>query len=134
MAAEPEIPRAAGAEPRFVDSAEAQVLLRHVVRVSVEPASARSLAEVQSIEIEVDVEGGNLGSRQISAVFVSPLGQVWEKQVAVIDAAAGQTSRAHFSLPVAATFIEDQRLAGTWQLKTLDDGIEHGSANFALEE
>ena len=134
VTAEPELPRAQVAAPQFVDSAQAQVLVRHVVRVSVQPSSAKTLSEVQSFEIDVEVEGGNLGTRQVSAVFVSPLGQVWEKQVAFIDAVAGQTSRAHFSLPVAATFIENQRLAGIWQLRTLDDGIEHGSANFALEE
>ncbi|MFZ5440685.1 MAG: hypothetical protein ACOZQL_11805 [Myxococcota bacterium] len=107
---------------------------RHTVHVSFVPASARRLDELQSVELDVEVEGGAPGTRTLHAVFVSPQGLAWEKQPAVIDARPGVTQRAHFSLPVAATMISDQRLAGSWQVTMLDEGVEQASASFALEE
>ncbi|MDP2269257.1 MAG: hypothetical protein Q8K32_00925 [Archangium sp.] len=107
---------------------------RHVVIATTSPAQSRKLGAVQSVEIEVEVEGGAYGAREISAVFVSPQGLVWERQATLIDARRGEKQVAHFSLPVASTFIEDQQLSGTWQITTLDDGAELASATFALEE
>lgn len=107
---------------------------RHVVRVQLEPSGMRSLSEVQSVEVAVEIEGGALGARKIQAVFVSPTGLAWEKQLTWIEGKRGQTQVAHFSLPVAATFISEQQLAGQWQVTTLDEGVEQASANFALEE
>jgi hypothetical protein len=104
------------------------------VHVSFEPAHARTLAEVQSIEVDVDVEGGPVGTRVVHAVFISPQGFAWEKQPGTIDAKPGEVQRAHFSLPVASTMITEQRLFGAWQVTTLDEGVEHASAAFALEE
>ncbi len=107
---------------------------RHVVRASLMPTGARRLDEVQSVEVEIEVEGGALGTRQISAVFVSPLGMVWERQGTLLEALRGEKQLAVFSLPVASTFIADQHLSGTWQIITLDEGAEQTSATFALEE
>lgn len=107
--------------------------VRHVVSVRLEPAMTK-LDDVQSVEVDVRIEGGVVGDRKIHAVFVSPQGFAWERQAAVITSRAGESATAHFSLPVAATFIADQRLAGTWQITTLDEGVEQASATFALEE
>jgi hypothetical protein len=105
---------------------------RHVVRVATSATPRLDL--VQSVEVEVEVEGGASGTRHISAVFVSPQGLVWERQGALIDAKPGEKQLAHFSLPVASTFIEQQHLSGTWQITTLDEGLEEASATFSLEE
>ena len=107
---------------------------QHVVRASRMPTGARRLDEVQSVEVEIEVEGGALGTRQISAVFVSPLGLVWERQGTLIEARRGEKQLAVFSLPVASTFITDQHLSGTWQVVTLDEGAELTNTTFALEE
>ncbi len=107
---------------------------RHVVIVTTSPAQARKLSTVQSVELDVEIEGGAYGAREISAMFVSPQGLVWERQATMIEGKRGEPQVAHFSLPVASTFIEDQHLAGTWQITTLDDGAELASATFALEE
>ncbi len=107
---------------------------RHVVRASLMPTGARRLDEVQSVEVEIEVEGGALGTRQISTVFVSPLGLVWERQGTLLEARRGEKQLAVFSLPVASTFIADQHLTGTWQIITLDEGAEQTIATFALEE
>ena len=107
---------------------------QHVVIATTFPAQSRKLSTVQSVEIDVEIEGGAYGAREISAVFVSPQGLVWERQTTMIEGKRGQTQVAHFSLPVASTFIEDQQLSGTWQITTLDDGVELASATFALEE
>ncbi len=107
---------------------------RHVVIATTSPASSRQLSTVQSVEIEVEIEGGASGAREISAVFVSPQGLVWERQATLIDARRGEKQVARFSLPVASTFIEEQQLSGTWKIITLDDGAELASATFALEE
>ena len=107
---------------------------RHVVRASLLPAGARRLDQVQSVEVAIEVEGGALGSRQISAVFVSPLGLVWERQGMILEARRGAKQLAVFWLPVASTFIADQHLSGTWQIITLDEGAEQTTATFALEE
>lgn len=108
--------------------------LRHVVQVALFPAGARRLEEVQRVEVTVDVEGGAYGSREVSVVFVSPQGLVWERQATRIEGKQGTTQLATFWLPVASTFIDQQRLSGHWQLNTLDQGVEQASATFALEE
>ena len=107
---------------------------RHVLRASLLPTGARRLDEVQSVEVEIEVEGGALGTRQISAVFVSPLGLVWERQGTLLEARRGEKQLAVFSLPVASTFIADQRLSGTWKILSLDEGAEQANATFVLEE
>lgn len=107
---------------------------RHTVRAHLEPSGARRLDAVQSIEVEVEIEGGSYGTREISAVFVSPQGLVWERKGMLIDGKPGEAALAHFSLPVAATFIEEQRLSGTWQINTLDEGLEQASASVELLE
>lgn len=105
---------------------------RHVVTASAAPAGAQALDVVQSMELDVEVSGGALGHREIAVVFISPQGVVWERQVSVIDARADDPQRVHFSLPVASTFIEDQRLSGAWQVMTLDDGVELATTTFTL--
>lgn len=107
---------------------------RHLVHVATAPATTVRMDLVQSVEVDVEVEGGVYGTRHISAVFVSPQGLVWERQGAVIDAKPGEKQRAHFSLPIASTFIEQQHLSGTWRITTLDEGLEQTSATFSLEE
>jgi hypothetical protein len=105
---------------------------RHVVLASTVPAGSSRLSLVQSVEVDVEVEGGAYGAREISAVFVSPQGLVWEKQGEVIDGKRGEKQRAHFSLPIASTFIEEQQLFGTWRVNTLDDGVELATTTFAV--
>jgi hypothetical protein len=89
---------------------------------------------VQSVEVDVEVEGGAYGTRHIWAVFVSPQGLVWERQGALIVAKPGEKKLAQFSLPIASTFIEQQHLSGTWKITTFDEGLEEASATFSLEE
>lgn len=105
---------------------------RHVVAVTLVPADARTLHEVQRVDVDVTVDRGAVGQRQISAAFVSPQGLAWETQQATAELTSGGSAVAHFSLPVAATFIEDQHLAGVWQVTTLDDGAETAAASFEV--
>lgn len=105
---------------------------RHVVTATPFPAGATALNWVQSVEIDVTVEGGSVGTRAISVIFVSPLGLVWQRQRELIDARAGEAQVVHFSLPVASTFIEEQQLSGAWQLITLDGEVEQASTTFTL--
>jgi hypothetical protein len=135
IALQPEpLPVAEPLPPVFIYGEPLPLPARHTVHVRFEPANVRTLDEVQSVEIDVEVEGGAYGERTINAVFVSPAGFAWEKQLTLIDAKPGVMQHAHFTLPVAATFIADQKLAGAWQVTTLDDGVEQASATFALEE
>lgn len=105
---------------------------RHQVTTAALPAGATTLDLVQSVEVEVEVVGGEVGSREIAAVFVTPQGLVWQRQASRTTMGAEGALIAHFSLPVAATFIEDQQLFGRWQVLTLDDGVEQASASFEL--
>lgn len=105
---------------------------KHVVTAIASPAGATELNRVQSLEIDVAVEGGAVGRRAISVIFVSPLGLVWQRQRELIDMRAGETKVVQFSLPVAATFIEEQQLFGAWQLITLDGEVEQASTSFTL--
>lgn len=119
-------------EPQPVFFAPVPPPARHVITASATPAGAQALDAVQSVELEVEVSGGALGHREISAVFISPQGVVWERQVSIIDARPDEAQRVHFSLPVASTFVEDQRLSGAWQVMTLDDGVELATTTFTL--
>lgn len=107
---------------------------RHVVTVTLVPTGARTLHDVQRVEVAVTVDRGAVGQRDISAAFVSPQGLAWETQRARVELTAGGSAVAHFSLPVSSTFLEDQHLVGTWQLTTLDDGVETAAASFTLDE
>lgn len=107
--------------------------VRHVVQARLVPAGARALNEVQSIEVEVEVEGGRRGEREIALVFVSPQGLVWERQQALIETTAGGRTTATFSLPVAATFVEEQKLSGDWQVRSIDEGVEQATSSVTLE-
>ncbi len=107
---------------------------RHVLTTLLVPAGSNRLNLVQSVELDVDVVGGAVGDREISATFVTPQGLVWQRQATHLSMGGDGTLRAHFSLPVAATFIEDQRLFGTWQVLTLDDGVEQANSTFELAE
>ena len=105
---------------------------KHVVTATAFPSGTTDLNTVQSMEVEVTVEGGPVGTRAISVIFVSPLGLVWQRQRESIDVHAGEAQVVHFSLPVAATFIEEQQLSGQWQLTTLDGEVEQATTNFTL--
>jgi hypothetical protein len=118
--------------PEFVYVEPLPLPVNHVVRAANSPSGAMSLGVVQSVEVEVEIRGGSAGNRHIAAVFVSPQGLVWERQATIVEGKPGETQLAHFSLPVAATFIEEQQLSGTWQITTLDEGVEQASATFAL--
>lgn len=118
-------------QPTYVDPLPLPAT--HAVRVRFEPPTARTLGEVQSVEVSVEIVGGALGTRAIHAVFVSPSGLAWEKQLTLIDAKRGEGQQANFTLPVAATMISEQALSGTWQVTTLDEGVEQASASFTLE-
>jgi len=106
----------------------------HVVRVTLEPAGATTLAQVQRVRVDVAITHGATGQRPVQAVFVAPSGLAWEQQSHTIEMTPGGTVTAHFSLPVAATFIEDHRLSGDWQVTTLDEGAERAFSSFRLEE
>ena len=105
---------------------------KHVVTATAFPAGSAELDTVQNVDVEVAVEGGPVGTRTISVIFVSPLGQVWQRQREVIDMRAGEMQRVVFSLPVAATFIEEQRLSGEWRFITLDGEVEQATTTFTL--
>lgn len=106
---------------------------RHAVRTRLLPTGATTLAEVQSVELELDVEGGPVGARELGVVFVAPAGFAWERQVQTIERASGDgVTTLRFTLPVAATLITDHGLAGDWHVTTLDEGVEHAAATFTL--
>jgi hypothetical protein len=105
---------------------------RHSVTATPFPADATSLDTVQRIDVEVSVEAGPVGTREISVVFVSPLGIVWQRQRELIDVTTGAPQRVSFSLPVASTFIHEQQLAGQWQIITFDGDIEEARTSFNL--
>ena len=66
--------------------------VRHAASAATSPAGTRLLGEVQSVEVDVEVEGGALGTREISVLFVSPQGLVWQRQATLI-AASGWATR-----------------------------------------
>ncbi|MDP1919481.1 MAG: hypothetical protein Q8L14_24735 [Myxococcales bacterium] len=106
---------------------------RHIVRTRLLPLGAATLAEVQSVELELDVEGGPVGARELGVVFVAPAGFAWERQVQTLERASGDGAKTlRFTLPVAATLITDHGLAGDWHVTTLDEGVEHAAATFTL--
>lgn len=107
--------------------------LTHALRARLVPTGARTLREVQAVEVEVDVRGGPAGQREVAVQFVSPQGLVWERKALRLDRAQGELGTARFSLPVASTFLEEQALAGAWQVSSFDEGVAQASATFTLE-
>lgn len=120
------------AQPVYQYSEPLPLPPRHVVVVTLVPAGARTLHEVQRVDVDVTIDRGAVGQRRINAAFITPQGLAWETQQATVELATGGSAVAHFSLPVAATFIEDQHLAGAWQVTTLDDGAETAAASFEV--
>lgn len=119
--------------PPTLSYAEAPPMpVQHTVRWRFEPATATTLDEVQSVELEVDVQGGGRVDRTVSLLFTSPNGVAWQGQRERL-AGSNALQTLHFTLPVAATFVSDQRLTGDWQVTTFDDGLAQASATFRLE-
>lgn len=125
------VPPAPAVEVVYVEPLPSPI--RHTVRTRTVPPQATTLGEVQSVEVELELEGGPAGAREVGVVFVAPAGFSWERQVATVDRTAdGAPQTVRFSLPVAATLIADQGLSGTWNLTTLDEGVEQAATTFVL--
>ncbi len=107
---------------------------QHRVTARLLPEGAASLRLVERVEVTVEVSGGPVGNRDVGVVFVAPAGIAWQQEVRRVDAVRGVPLTVRFSLPVAATLIEDHSLAGRWTLTTLDDGAELAAADFVLPE
>lgn len=107
---------------------------QHRVSARLVPDGAASLRLVERVEVTVEVSGGPVGNRDVGVVFVSPAGLAWQQQVRRVDAVRGEALTVQFSIPVAATLIEDHALAGRWAVTTLDDGVERAAADFVLPE
>ncbi len=118
--------------PDLVFAEPAPLPVRHAVRVSFVPAGAQRLGEVQAVQVAVAVTGGPRGAREVTVNFVSPPGLAWERQARLLDPSATPGGELVFTLPVAATLIEEQRLFGRWSLTTLDDGAEAAAASFEV--
>lgn len=119
-------------DPELLYAEPAPLPVKHTVRAGLRPTGAPRLRDVQAAEVEVEVSGGALGARELSALFVSPQGLAWERQSKRVSVSAGATVTVRFTLPVANTLIEDQGLAGRWSVTTLDDGVEQASTTFEV--
>jgi hypothetical protein len=104
---------------------------RHRLTLSARPAGARSLGQLEALDVEVAVEAGPRMLREVSVVFVSPLGLAWEHQTRVHDGVAGDATL-RFSLPIATTLVEDQGLSGTWTITSHDSGRDVATASFEV--
>ncbi len=103
-----------------------------VVEVAYEPAQARGLTEVRSVDVRLRVSG-IVGEGQVDAEFLAPGPAVYERRSLRVEAEPTEARELVFRLPVAATNIPAHGLSGPWEVRLFLDGAPLTSTTFSLE-
>ncbi len=103
-----------------------------VAEVAYEPANARGLTEVRSVDVRLRVSG-IVGQGQVDAEFLAPGPAVYERRSLRVEAAPTEERELVFHLPVAATNIPAHGLSGTWEVRLFLEGAPLTTTAFTLE-
>lgn len=95
------------------------------------PATARSMGEVLSVTVHVEVHGSQ-GGHEVVANFEAPGGMPYERRAKQIDGTAFDTHQIDFVLPVAGTMIPQAGLSGVWVASLYHDGEKLAVPTFEL--
>ena len=111
----------------------------HGASATLFPAGARGTADVDEVRMELTLSGLG-GAREVVLEVVAPggtpsdpTGTVYLRKTVVLDDGTDPRPRAEFRMPVAGTFITQNRLAGTWDARFFLDGALVASTAFTLE-
>jgi hypothetical protein len=99
--------------------------------LAVSPVGAMNISEVLSVTVDFDIENALIPN--FAAIeFVAP-GEVTYRHVeSAIGVSAPNADHITFTLPVAATLIDTQKLTGVWDVRLLVDGAVLSTQNFEL--
>jgi len=103
-----------------------------VAEVAFEPAEARGLTEVRSVDVRLRVSG-IVGQGQVDAEFLAPGPAVYERRSLKVEASPTEERELVFQLPVAATNIPAHGLSGAWEVRLFLDGAPLTTTAFTLE-
>lgn len=97
-----------------------------------EPTDATNLREVRDLVVYVHVSG-TWASNDIGVEFISPSGNVYERQARSIEDSLQSEQVLAFRLPVAGTFITANAMSGIWQARVWMNGLERAAQPFELK-
>lgn len=100
--------------------------------VSFEPATARDVASVREVHVDLMVSGVQ-GQRKLDVEFIAPGFMPYEKRTTVLTAQPSEQRSVRFTLPVAGTPVTSSRLEGAWEVRFFLDGAPLTVAPFTLE-
>jgi hypothetical protein len=99
--------------------------------LSFEPSNATTVSDVREITVTFDVD--NAASAQTAAAeFVAPSGLPYQRNETQVGVAPPSTDHLSFTLPVAATAIDSNKLSGTWAVNLVINGATVATQNFEL--
>jgi hypothetical protein len=121
-------------QPRVTREAEPErplPPLTALTRITYSPESARSMSEVLSVTVHVELHGSQ-GGHEVVANFEAPGGMPYERRAKQIDGTAFDTHQIDFVLPVAGTMIPQAGLSGVWVASLYHDGEKLAVPTFEL--
>lgn len=94
------------------------------------PAGSYSVAELETLVLSAEVVNGEPGAEVV--LELDAPGEVpYQRLTATVE---GDPARAVFELPVAGTWIHQNRMTGIWTARFLADGAVAGTQTFELSE
>ncbi len=95
-----------------------------------EPLNTTQVSELREVHVTVDVSG--VDPSELALEFVSPEGDVFERQTARLTERRTVAQSVEFLLPVAGTLIASTQRVGTWQARLFHDGAPVQTLSFEV--
>lgn len=114
--------------PKSETTAAPPVVL--VPSISTEPAGVTKASEVLSVTVRVVVKNA-IGEHRVIADFIAPGAIDYQRKVQAIEGNGGEQTVV-FELPVAGTFIDQQKLFGTWSVRLFVDAEQLSTPTFEI--
>jgi hypothetical protein len=103
---------------------------RAIASLTTDLTAAGGLSELRSVGVKIEVRGAE--PSQLAVEFVTPAGQVFDRQVTRLTGTLVDTQTAEFELPVAGTLIDSSTIVGTWHARFLLEGVEVSTLSFEV--
>jgi hypothetical protein len=95
-----------------------------------QPSDTLQVSQMLTVTVRVGIKNA-IGPHEVIAVFVAPPPLDYQRMVQTIDVRGEETS-VEFTLPVAGTMIDQQKLVGLWQVRLFLDGTELSAPTFEI--
>jgi hypothetical protein len=116
----------AAIEPRDV----ARTLVSASSSVSTFPPDVTAAGDLREVHVQLDVLG--TPPAEASVQFMSPSGQLFDRQSTRLTGTVHDKQSAQFTLPVMGTLIDSSAIVGTWRAHLFIDDAEVSAVSFEV--